>query len=132
MGLFPRRSFYQVHLPRKILWKLTRRSKICLRSKEVISFWEILLKFCSLAMLDLPEIPKTYGDDGFRGIFYFFYRLSSGHDCLSGYSWKKIENFFGIFFRLIICVRFFFRVIFIILYSIYRIIKRTKIGGNFF
>ena len=23
-------------------------------------------------MLDLPEIPKTYGDDGFRGIFYFF------------------------------------------------------------
>ena len=72
MGIFPRRCFYQVHLPGKILWKLTRRSTICFRSYKVIFFYEILLKFCSLAMLGLPEIPKTYGEEGFRGIFYFF------------------------------------------------------------
>jgi len=23
-------------------------------------------------MLGLPEIPKSFGEDGFRGIFYFF------------------------------------------------------------
>ena len=31
-----------------------------------------MIKHFSLAMLGLPEIPKEYGEDGFRGIFYFF------------------------------------------------------------
>lgn len=30
------------------------------------------LGITSLAMLGLPEIPKSFGEDGFRGIFYFF------------------------------------------------------------